>query len=127
MTTGEIVRERAMELARSGSDREQAVAHLREVLGPALDPERGDTVTLVDERLVPEDHPDSNAALVRQHLLTGAASAARFLPLAIVPANAAASLAAARTAYRQPDVTVLGMGDDGHTVDRLLAAAYRLS
>ena len=39
------------------------------------------TVTLVDERFVPEDSPRSNAALVRATLLTGKAAAARFAPL----------------------------------------------
>ncbi|HVL77421.1 MAG TPA: 6-phosphogluconolactonase [Noviherbaspirillum sp.] len=83
-------------------------------------------VSLVDERAVAPDHPDSNAALVAQHLLTGFASAARFIPLvhagdpqaqrdpwqlavhAAQRANANADLAAA-------DAVVLGMGTDGHT------------
>ena len=34
------------------------------------------TVLLVDERCVPPDHPDSNSALVRRHLLQGPAAAA---------------------------------------------------
>ena len=34
------------------------------------------TVVLVDERCVPHDHPESNTALVRQHLLQDAAAAA---------------------------------------------------
>ena len=38
-------------------------------------------VSLADERVVPADHPDSNARLVRTHLLQGPASCARFLPL----------------------------------------------
>src|SRR5690606_16259051 len=37
--------------------------------------------TLVDERYVPETSPDSNAALMKRVLLTGRASAARFVPL----------------------------------------------
>lgn len=39
------------------------------------------TVLLVDERVVPLNHPDSNAALVQRHLRQGAASAACWLPL----------------------------------------------
>jgi 6-phosphogluconolactonase len=64
------------------------------------------TVTLVDERQVPENSPRSNARLVRQHLLQNAAKAARFVPL-----------------FNNPEAgnlgpfcaVVLGMGTDGHT------------
>ena len=66
------------------------------------------TVTLSDDRCVGEEHPDSNARLVRTRLLQGCAAAARFLPL--WPAPEAAAL--------QPllpfDVVMLGMGEDGH-------------
>src|SRR5690606_24239539 len=38
------------------------------------------SVSLVDERCVPPDHPDSNSLLLRTHLLKDAAQAARFVP-----------------------------------------------
>ena len=38
-------------------------------------------VSLVDERSVPATHADSNAALVRGHLLTAAAASARWIGL----------------------------------------------
>ncbi|WP_373505922.1 6-phosphogluconolactonase [Aestuariivirga sp.] len=64
------------------------------------------TVTLVDERQVPETSERSNARLVRAHLLKNRAAAASFVPLFD---NADAAKAAAF------DVVVLGMGNDGHT------------
>lgn len=64
------------------------------------------TVTLVDERQVPESSDRSNARLVRAALLRNAAAAARFVPL----------MGGSEAAKVPPfDVVVLGMGSDGHT------------
>ena len=75
-------------------------------------------VTLSDERWVPEDHPRSNAALVKQRLLVERAAAARFLPLYAGGDEAEDSLAEVE-AMLAPDlpiaVALLGMGDDMHT------------
>lgn len=64
------------------------------------------TVTLVDERQVPETSDRSNARLVKAHLLKDKAAAARFVPLYQNPQAAA---------IERLDVVVLGMGNDGHT------------
>ncbi|TFH86213.1 6-phosphogluconolactonase [Billgrantia azerbaijanica] len=76
-------------------------------------------VTLADERWVPEDAADSNARLVREHLLTGPAAAANFVPLttdAAEPEQGVAEVARRLEALPWPaSLVVLGMGGDGHT------------
>lgn len=65
-------------------------------------------ITLSDERCVAADDAVSNARLVRERLLTGAAGKAHMLPL--WPAPDAEAVAAI-----QPfDAVMLGMGEDGH-------------
>ena len=59
-------------------------------------------VTLIDDRLVPADHDDSNQKLVRKTLLQGKASTAEFIRLQDWPES------------NLPDIAILGMGTDGH-------------
>jgi len=77
------------------------------------------TVTTSDERWVPEDHPDSNARLVREHLLRDKAAGATLVPLTSAradPEQGEAEVAEALTRVPRPfDAVVLGMGTDGHT------------
>lgn len=79
-------------------------------------------VTLVDERCVPSTHPDSNALLVKTHLLQDLAAKAQLIgmvPSASEPLDTpeaqADSARTALTAAGTADVLVLGMGTDGHT------------
>jgi 6-phosphogluconolactonase len=77
------------------------------------------TITLVDERWVDPDHDDSNEKLVRTHLLQNNAASARFIAhktAADSPFEAESELNKALASL--PDritVTLLGMGEDGHT------------
>lgn len=77
------------------------------------------TITLVDERWVEPSDDDSNEKLVRTHLLQNNAAAARFIPhksAHATPFEAEASLNKALAALpEQLTVTLLGMGEDGHT------------
>nr|WP_295709491.1 6-phosphogluconolactonase [uncultured Halomonas sp.] len=76
-------------------------------------------ITLADERWVGEESPDSNARLVREHLLQGAASAANFIPLtcdASTPEEGVETIARQVASLAWPaSVVILGMGGDGHT------------
>jgi 6-phosphogluconolactonase len=77
------------------------------------------TVTLVDERWVPDTDARSNAGMVKNLLLKQNAEAASFVPLyadAPTPDDALAAVAERIDALPRPfDVVVLGMGPDGHT------------
>lgn len=59
-------------------------------------------VTLIDDRLVPADHDDSNQKLVRKTLLRGKAGMAQFVRLQDWQED------------HFPDIAILGMGTDGH-------------
>jgi 6-phosphogluconolactonase len=75
------------------------------------------TVTLVDERHVPENSPDSNATLLKSSLPIGEGKA-DFVPLyhpAVTVDRAAAVATRALTATTDRlDAALLGMGEDGH-------------
>jgi len=76
-------------------------------------------VTLADERWVAADAADSNARLVREHLLQGPAAASTFVPLTTAdrtPEQGAAAVAERLEPLAWPaSAVILGMGGDGHT------------
>jgi len=81
------------------------------------------TVGLVDERVVPPSHADSNERLVREHLLQGKAAAARFIGISESESLGSEDLVRCENALAKLleqhaghfDVVILGMGGDGHT------------
>lgn len=77
------------------------------------------SISLVDERFLPDDHPDQNGAMVKATLLQNKAAKATFIPLVLDANDAQNNLAQAREAVqaipRPFTAVVLGMGTDGHT------------
>jgi len=75
-------------------------------------------VTGTDERWLPHGHPDTHETLVRTRLLTGRAAQAVYIPLKTAsptPAGAEPAVEAVLSRMPRPfDVTLIGMGDDGH-------------
>ena len=75
-------------------------------------------VMLTDERWVPEDDDRSNTALLKQRLLTGAASDAQFVPFFQPGMTAEDGCTAAQevlTPLMPLSLVLLGMGEDMHT------------
>lgn len=85
------------------------------------------SVTLVDERWVPEDDGDSNAGLVRKHLLQHEARRARLVGLKTDAVDAALAIDQVEQRLAKLDwpldVIILGMGEDGHTASLFPGAA----
>lgn len=86
------------------------------------------TVTLVDERCVPDTHEQSNAKLVSENLLQNAAAAASYEPT-FVEGEDLASCQARFKAHdilsQTYDIVILGMGGDSHTASIFPEAAER--
>lgn len=73
------------------------------------------SVTLTDERQVTIESDRSNARLVAQNLLRGAAADAQFIPLYEAGQDIAETGKQVAASIVPLDVCVLGMGDDMHT------------
>jgi 6-phosphogluconolactonase len=89
------------------------------------------SISLADERWLPNDHPDANANLVKQHLLKGQAAPAQFVSLtetATSPFDAEAKVSQKLNSLLAWPLStvVLGMGNDGHTAS-LFPGANTLS
>jgi len=76
------------------------------------------TITLADERCVPQEDEASNTRLIRENLLQNNASCAQFIPLyenQESPEQAAINASNKLSKIVSYDIMLLGMGQDGHT------------
>jgi len=84
------------------------------------------TVSLVDERFVPDGHKDQNGELVKANLLQNKALKAQFIPLVQNAEDATSNLDQVRSSFSSNhfplSVVILGMGTDGHTASLFPAA-----
>jgi 6-phosphogluconolactonase len=72
------------------------------------------TFTLVDDRIVANDHEDSNENLVKTYLLQNNAKLARYIGLVTQKLSAEQMVQGLNQQKLLPDVVILGMGEDGH-------------
>ena len=76
-------------------------------------------IALVDERWVDFEHDKSNEAFTVKHLIQNKAAVANLIGMKNTAATAQEGLADCEAAYQQLaqpfDITILGMGNDGHT------------
>ena len=77
------------------------------------------TVVPVDDRFLPDGHPDQNGTLIKERLLINNASKANFIPLVVNSTDAQLNLELVENTIakivRPFTVVILGMGADGHT------------
>ncbi|MEL0642310.1 6-phosphogluconolactonase [Pseudoalteromonas aliena] len=106
---------RAVLMVSGGSSPAAAYKHLSTL---DLDWQHVD-VAMVDERWVDSSHEKSNEAFIRSTLLQNHGSAANFITMKNTAATAQQGAQECEAAYNELkspcDVTILGMGPDGHT------------
>ena len=76
------------------------------------------SIAMVDERWVDLAHEKSNEAFIKSTLLQGHAAAAHFVPMKNTSSSAVEGQVECDRTYsvlKNADITILGMGPDGHT------------